>query len=62
MHPFDSRYGLLSCCAGTYDPVLPRRRFLMLPGRTDRSQIEKIVDEFKCFYELMVCTLLVLDS
>jgi hypothetical protein len=31
------RYGLHSCCLETYDPVLPRRRFLMLPGRTDNS-------------------------
>ncbi|SDZ07858.1 hypothetical protein SAMN05421881_11294, partial [Nitrosomonas halophila] len=31
------RYGLLSCCVETHDPALPRRRFLMLPGRTDNS-------------------------
>ena len=31
------RYGLLSCCLETHDLVLPRRRFLMLPGRTDNS-------------------------
>ena len=31
------RYGLLSCCLETHNPVSPRRRFLMLPGRTDNS-------------------------
>ena len=31
------RYGLLFCCVETHDPALPRRRFLMLPGRTDNS-------------------------
>ena len=27
------RYGLLLCQLGTYDPLLPRRRSLELPGR-----------------------------
>jgi len=31
------RFGLLSCCLETHDPVLPQRRFLILPGRTDNS-------------------------
>lgn len=28
------RYGLLLCQLGTYDPLLPGRRSLELPGRT----------------------------
>jgi hypothetical protein len=41
------RYGLLLCHLGTYDPLLPKRRSLELPGRTDNSPDGTLTRKYK---------------